>query len=138
MLLAQIPIPAPGSTESWLWSLAAVAAIALLLKKLFVRQPPIEAEFMLRRSFEEHAKETTEKWDGIKVEIKRDIKDLEEKWDARIGELWRTLREDRNTLDAASEARSEKVLARIAHLHEALGKLEGRVNRTTSASAPLD
>lgn len=53
-MIASIPTPAPGSVESWLWAFAAVLWIALLVKRLFVRQPPIEAEFVTKKDFVEH------------------------------------------------------------------------------------
>ena len=39
-LLAHIPVPASGSIESWLLSAAAVASMAVLARKLFLRKPP--------------------------------------------------------------------------------------------------
>src|SRR5205807_969241 len=50
LLLAQIPAPASGSIENWLLSAAAIASMAVLAKKLFLRKPA-ETEFVTKTEF---------------------------------------------------------------------------------------
>ena len=50
-MFSQIPLPPAGAIESWLLSGAAVIAMIALGKKLFVRKPPIEAEFVSKAEF---------------------------------------------------------------------------------------
>ena len=47
-MFSQIPTPPSGAIESWLISAAAVGSLILLGMKLFVRKPPIEAEFVTK------------------------------------------------------------------------------------------
>lgn len=136
MTFADLPNPAPGATENWLWVLgalvilvAAAVSIAVGLKKLIGRQPPIEAEFATRKELAEHMRECAEKRDDLKRELKRDV----EKVDAKISEIsqdiWRTIREDRNQIDTANEARTAKILTRLGEIEGQIGELRGYVQR---------
>ncbi len=51
MFLSQIPTPPAGSIENWLLSFAAVASVAVLVKKLFTRKSPVESEFVTKTEF---------------------------------------------------------------------------------------
>src|SRR5438477_11437749 len=59
-LLSQIPAPASGSIENWLLSAAALASMAVLAKKLFVRKPA-EPEFVTKTEFYQEMKEVRDK-----------------------------------------------------------------------------
>ena len=50
-MFSQLPTPPPGAIESWLISALAVVSMVVLAKKLFVRKPPIEAEFVSKTEF---------------------------------------------------------------------------------------
>jgi hypothetical protein len=69
-ILAQIPQPKAGQMEEWLLAMAALAAIALLLKNLFVRKPPIEAEFVSRAECKQHHAEMEQDMDDIRKELR--------------------------------------------------------------------
>lgn len=56
-ILANIPAPASGSVEQWLWAFAALAAVALMVKQLFTRTPPIDAQFATKAELAEVRKE---------------------------------------------------------------------------------
>ena len=45
-MLSQLPAPPAGAIETWLVCAAAVTSLVVLAMKLFVRKPPIEAEFV--------------------------------------------------------------------------------------------
>ncbi len=51
IFLSQIPTPPAGSIENWLLSFAAVASVAVLVKKLFAGKPPAESEFVTKTEF---------------------------------------------------------------------------------------
>jgi hypothetical protein len=92
-LLSQIPTPAPGATETWLWSCAALLGIALVFKNLFHRSPSIEAEFA----------------------TKTELRAVETKIDGHIGRIEIKLDE---RLDALDIKRSRQVAALHLEIHE--------------------
>ena len=61
--LAQIPAPPSGAIETWLLSFAAIASIAVLAKKLFMRKPRNGPEFVTRTEFHHEVAELREKID---------------------------------------------------------------------------
>lgn len=93
--LAEIPTPAPGSTEAWLWSFAALLAITLAVKKLFHRSPAIEAEFA----------------------TKTELRAVEAKIDSHIGRI-------ENKLDERLDALDVKRSRQVAVLHEEIRSTE--------------
>ena len=88
-MLSEIPTPAAGSTEAWLWSFAAVLSIALLAKKLFVRTPSVENEF---------ATKTELKGVESKIEERLDLLDL--KRSRQVAALHEDIRETERSLGA--------------------------------------
>ena len=139
MILADIPNPAPGATETWLWVFAALVILAgaivgcaVGLKQLLRgRQPPIEAEFTSRQEFMEHVRDCSAKREDLKDELKRDSEKLDVKISSISQDLWRTIREDRNQIDAANEARTAKILTRLGEIEGQIGELRGYVQRTS-------
>jgi hypothetical protein len=60
-LLSQLAAPANGAIETWLLSAAAVASMALLVKKLFLTKTPREPEYLTKTEFHQEMKEVREK-----------------------------------------------------------------------------
>jgi len=75
---AQIPTPTPGSTESWLWVLAAILSIALLVKKLFHRTPSVEAEFATKAELNAVEVKIEERLDALDIKRSRQVAALHE------------------------------------------------------------
>jgi hypothetical protein len=76
-MLAQIPTPPTGAIETWLLCAAAVVSLVVLAMKLFVRKPPIEAEFVSKAEFR-----------MFRESVERELNGLRDKIDARrINEL---------------------------------------------------
>src|SRR5258707_2037952 len=50
-LLSQLPPPPTGAIEAWLLSAAAVASMAVLAKKLFLRKSRLEPEHVTKTEF---------------------------------------------------------------------------------------
>lgn len=130
-MLGDLPAPAPDAFWQWCLSASAVVWMGVGVKKLFFRHPPAEAEFANKEEFSEHARDCAEKRDEVKLELKRDVKELDSKLMSVTGDIWRTIREDRNAIDAANEARTQKVLTRLGELEGKIGELRGYVQRTT-------
>ena len=51
VMFMQLPAPPAGAIETWLVCAAAVTSLVVLAMKLFVRKPPIEAEFVSKAEF---------------------------------------------------------------------------------------
>ena len=77
-LLAEIPSPAPGSTEAWLWSFAALLSIAMLVKKLFVRSPAVETEFATKAEVKALEREIGDRLDTLDIKRSRQVAALHE------------------------------------------------------------
>src|SRR5205814_6675558 len=95
-LLSQIPAPASGSIENWLLSAAAIASMAVLAKKLFLRKPA-ETEFV------------------TKTEFLQEVSTLRDKIDARFLTL----------LEKLNEAKGE-LLHRLNDLDASVARLDER------------
>ena len=50
-MISQLPNLMPGELERWILSAAALGGVVLLGVKLFVRRPPLEAEFVTKEEF---------------------------------------------------------------------------------------
>ena len=103
-MLSQIPSPAPGTTETWLWSCAALLGIALVAKNLFQRSPSIEAEFA----------------------TKTELRAVETKIDAHIGRI-------ENKLDERLDALDIKRSRQVAALHEEIRETERALSQQIKA-----
>ncbi len=99
--LAQIPAPSPGSIESWLWAFAALCAVAVLFKTLFVRKPPIEAEFATKADL---------------AALKTELQSLRSDFDARL---------DAN--NKSGEARASGIHKRINDVFSAVDEMRGTI-----------
>ncbi len=116
----QIPSPPTGAMESWLLSAAAVMSLLLLGKKLLVRKPPLEAEFVTRADagrFEES--------------VRRELAALRDRMDARFESLG-------GKLDLAKAELLDAGAWREAALHKRINQLEAglaRVDERTKTPA---
>ena len=99
LFLAQIPAPASGSIENWLLSAAAIASMAVLAKKLFLRKPA-ETEFV------------------TKTEFLQEVSTLRDKIDARFLTL----------LEKLNEAKGE-LLHRLNDLDASVARLDERTKK---------
>jgi len=86
-MIAQVPLPATGEIEKWLIAAAAVMWIVYLGKKLFVRKPPIEAEFVMKAEFAlfKHGVET--QFEKMQSKIDTSFFAIREKLDEVKGDL---------------------------------------------------
>ncbi len=117
-MIAQIPIPQPGTMEAWLLSAAAVFSIALLAKKLLVRKPPIEAEFVTKAEFR-----------LFRDSVERDLNALRDRLDARFLRLTEKLEELRADLLNAGERRGNSLHQRLNELEAGLARVDERTRR---------
>ena len=108
-MFSQIPLPPAGAIESWLISAAAVVAMIALGKKLFVRKPPIEAEFVSKAEFR-----------MFRENVERELNGLRDKIDARF--LSRLL--DDGSLADAGTALDGDALARLEDGDEGVFEFE--------------
>ncbi len=86
-MFAQLPSPPLGAIESWLLSAAAVLSMVVLAKKLFVRRPPIEAEFVSKIEFRMFRESVERELDGLRDKIDARFLSLGEKIEEMKGEL---------------------------------------------------
>src|SRR2546428_6847075 len=95
ILLSKIPAPPSGAIESWLLSAAAIASMAVLARKLFVRKGPPQPELV------------------TKSEFHHEIIALRDKIDARFLSLAEKMEEIKGELLAAGERRDSSTHARL-------------------------
>src|SRR5437773_6092920 len=101
-IFSQLPAPPTGAIESWLVSAAAVVSLILLGKKLFVRKPPIEAEFVSKAEFR-----------MFRESVERELNGLRDKIDARFLGLGQKIEEMQTELLSAGERRGNSLHRRI-------------------------
>ena len=114
-MLSQLPSPPVGAIESWLISAAAVVAMIALGKKLFVRKPPIEAEFVSKAEFR-----------LFRESVERELNGLREKIDARFLCLGEKIEEMKSELLTAGERRGSSLHRRINELEAGLARVDER------------
>jgi len=114
-MFAQIPNPPTGSIESWLITAAAVASLVLLGKKLFIRKPPIEAEFVSKAEFR-----------TFRESVERDLNGLRDKIDARFLSLGEKMETMKTELLVAGERRGNSLHRRMNELEAGLARLDER------------
>jgi hypothetical protein len=117
-MFSQIPSPPAGAIEAWLTSAAAVVAMIALGKKLFVRKPPIEAEFVSKAEFR-HFREN----------VQREVNSLRDKIDARFLNLGEKIEEMKTELLTAGERRGSSIHRRINELESGLARVDERTRQ---------
>ena len=117
-MLAQLPNPPIGAIESWLLSAAAVLSMVVLAKKLFVRRPPIEAEFVSKIEFR-----------MFRDSVERELDGLRDKIDARFLSLGEKMEEMKGELLTAGERRGSSLHRRINELEAGLARVDERTKK---------
>lgn len=82
-LLAQLTSVSSDSVRDGLLILGGLLGLAALVKQLFVRKPPIEAEFATKRDL----KETDEKIDALRVDMNERFGEMDVKRERTLAEL---------------------------------------------------
>jgi hypothetical protein len=124
-ILAQLPNPTPSQLGTWLVCLAATLFIIDLARRVFVRKPPVEAEFAtkaelasLKSEILSRQEKEYEKLDAalrnLEVSVRTEIRTFTMKLDAVPSEL-----------NLASERRATEIHKRVNELERLTGKLEG-------------
>lgn len=112
-LLAQMPQLPAGALETWLLAAMAAATMVGLGIRLFVRKPPLEAEFVSKAEF-----------GAFRASVEKDLGSLRDRIDSRhLGTLEAL---DRLHADLLSDAER-----RVASIH-------GRLNEVQSGLARVD
>ena len=111
----QIPSPPNGAIESWLISAAAVVSLVVLGMKLFVRKPPIEAEFVSKAEFR-----------LFRESVERELNGLRDKIDARFLNLGEKIEDMKSELLIAGERRGSSLHRRINELEAGLARVDER------------
>jgi hypothetical protein len=114
-MFSQIPTPPAGAIESWLISAAAVGSLILLGMKLFVRKPPIEAEFVSKTEFR-----------AFRDGVERDLNSLRDKIDARFLNIGEKIDEMKSELLIAGERRDVPIHRRMNELEAGLARVDER------------
>jgi hypothetical protein len=117
-MFSQIPLPPSGAIESWLVSAAAVVAMIALGKKLFLRKPPIEAEFVSKAEFR-----------IFRENVARELNGLRDKIDARFLSLGEKMEEMKSELLTAGERRGSSIHRRINELESGLARVDERTRQ---------
>ena len=117
-MFSQIPTPPAGAIESWLISAMAVVAMVVLVKNLFVRKPPIEAEFVTKSEFR-----------IFRESVERELNGLRDKIDARFLSLGEKIEEMKGELLAAGERRGSSIHRRINELESGLARVDERTRK---------
>jgi hypothetical protein len=114
-MFAQLPNPPSGAIETWLITAAAVASLVLLGKKLFIRKPPFEAEFVTKEEFR-----------TFREGVERDLNGLRDKIDARFLNLGEKMEDMKTELLIAGERRGSSLHRRINELEAGLARVDER------------
>src|SRR5882762_8406660 len=114
-MLSQIPTPPAGAIETWLLCAAAVTSLVVLAMKLFVRKPPIEAEFVSKAEFR-----------TFRESVERELNGLRDKIDARFLTLGEKIEDMKTELLIAGERRGGSIHRRINELESGLARVDER------------
>ena len=117
-MFSQIPTPPTGAIETWLLCAAAVVSLVVLAMKLFVRKPPIEAEFVSKAEFR-----------MFRESVERELNGLRDKIDARFLILTEKMEEMKSELLMAGERRGSSIHRRINELEAGLARVDERTRK---------
>ena len=118
MTFSQIPNPPAGAIESWLISGVAVVSIAALIMKVFVRKPPIEAEFVSRTEFR-----------MFREGVERELYGLRDRIDARFLSVVEKMEQMKAELLAEGERRAGAIQQRLNEMEAGLARVDERTKR---------
>ena len=122
-MFAQIPTPQPGSIESWLFAAAAIASLVVLGKKLFLRRPPLEVEFVSKAEFR-----------IFRETVERDLNALRDRIDARFLTLTEKMDEIKTELLSAGQRGAGSIHRRISDLEAGLARVDERTRKRGTAT----
>src|SRR5260221_229233 len=109
--LSQLPAPPTGAIEAWLLSAAAVASMAVLAKKLFLRKSPLEPEHV------------------TKTEFHHELGTLRDKIDARFLTLTEKLDPVKGESLSAPDPRTAPIPPPLTTLESNVARLDERTKR---------
>jgi hypothetical protein len=121
LCLAQLPVPAPGSMESWLISATAVVSMALVFKK-----------FLSRKSESEGASPAWRDLRELRAEWREELRQLREGMETRRDALNGKLDAMKMELLAAGEKRCDSIHRRLSELEAGLARVDERTLRRDS------
>jgi hypothetical protein len=110
-LLSQLAAPASGAIETWLLSAAAVASMALLVKKLFLTKTPREPEFL------------------TKIEFYQEMTQVREKIERGFLTTRETIDQAKGYLALTAERQVDSIHRRLIGLEEAVARLDERTKK---------
>jgi len=111
-MFAQLPLAPTGAIENWLLSAAAIASMALLVKKLFFHRPGT-AEFVTH------------------TDLHREMTSVRDKIDARFFALGEKIDQIRADLLTAGERRGDSIHKRLNQLEVNLARVDERTKGGT-------
>ena len=114
-VLLQLPVPANGAVETWLISAMAVASLVVMGRKLFVRKPPIEAEFVNKKEFQQ-----------ANENVGRELTALRDRIDSRFLGLVEKMEQLKSELISAGERRGQSIHSRLNELESGLARVDER------------
>jgi hypothetical protein len=114
-MFLQLPTLPSGAIETWLLCAAAIASLIVLAIKLFIRKPPIEAEFVSKAEFR-----------AVRESVERELNGLRDKIDARFANLGEKMDEMKSELLTAGERRGGSIHRRINELEAGLARVDER------------
>jgi hypothetical protein len=115
---AQIPAPPSGAIETWLLSFAAIASIAVLAKKLFVRKARNGPEFVTRTEFH------------------HEITDVREKIDRGFLATRDAIDQAKNHLTVSTERQTASIHKRLNDLETLVARVDERTKSSTPSAKP--
>jgi hypothetical protein len=118
VIQAQLPALPAGALETWLLAGMGAGTLVLLAKKLFVRKPPLEAEFLSKADFA-----------PFRASVERELERVRDRLDARFLGLTEKMDELKSELLHAANHGSSDVRQRLSSLEAALARLDERTRR---------
>ena len=117
-MLMQIPAPPSGAIETWLLSAVAVVSIAAVMMKVFIRKPPIEAEFVSWAEFRR-----------FREGVERELYALRDRIDARFLNVVEKMDQVKIELLAEGERRAGTLHQRLNDMESGLARVDERTKK---------
>ncbi len=114
-MIAQFPSLAPGEIERWLLSALAVGTVVVVGLKLFVRKPPLEAEFVTKEEFR-----------AFRTAVEHDLGGLRDRIDSRHLAVIESLEQMKASLLSEGERRAASLHRRLNDMEAGLARVDER------------
>lgn len=119
--LADIPAPAAGTVETWLYAAAAVVGLVVLVKQAFGRKPPIEVDLdKLRRENDEKVEKLRSETLGLfavntqsHAKIDEKVRDAENLSVKIANEIRAEMKQDRESAEGKAQQRIQVLSDRM-------------------------